>query len=867
MKPPALPSAIPYRDLWRIFKRAGRCIALSALTCGCIALLYALVRPTWYRSHAIFREKVHSSQKSLMQSDGLLSSLVSGGASSSSQQDFYSLIRSRRVLQPAISTAGLQVRLRPLLSPIFLLLHLTDNLRIEARYWIELFDPETSFEPFFPQSLRAQNVHYEGETTLWYTLSFLSDTNYQLHDSEGNHLGSGVLGEPFSHPLFTLTFCADPAAPLSGMRYRIKLVSIEKAVERCQSHVTMRAVKEREKLFQLTFYHPNRIVVSTFLNSLMLSYQNDHIEEAKQLTEKERLLWEEKQREALYHLESSMRTYAHSGRALIEKTGFLDPEKQLNFLLTTQQRLLTRHEQLLQEEARCAHALALPFYSPMVLLLPAQNMPEELKVIIRNYLKDDTERKTLLELLKSRTADNAKTPTNMLFSGLDLPAAHAKMDHLQHKHHEIERLITQHELFLEQLSDATFPLGSVLEMFEDPTSREMALLARALQGKLHDKENYLEKDRLHIQHALKLQREDAQEHFSHRLTSLQRQHQEINQQIYLLRQETFMLLTDRLKSHEKEIKTAFTDLLTSLVQEKEQLNRELLELQESLSHLPALWATQQMEQTSLTLQKSALKQRSKWMESYLAMHLHDLLLSGPVDFAIPPLFPSYPGVLLYTLLGLLCGAFPAACYALIQARKRGLPASPQLLQLMGQHVIGTLSTLPAHNKELLRHLTCDMLHARERTLWVFFLEENMQDIESTLLELLEAEGKRVFVEKSPYFGRAEEEPEPLIERLHGHTKDREKNGQEAPLTLIFTHIPPTSGRALQLIRHAHGVIIFLTEEHVTTIELAPLWNATHNHSLFFLFIPIVIEARTSPLVRMWNDLRLTIRKRIEALSP
>lgn len=858
----SLPPSIPYRDVWRILKRARRYIVISALICGCSGLLYSLVKPTWHRSCATFREKINSSQKSLMQSEGLLSSLVAGGASSTSQQDFYSLIRSRKVLEPAISITGLQIRLRPLLTPALFLLHLTDHLRLEARYWTDFFDPDTPFEPFFPQRLSASNVHYEGDSTLWYTLTFLSATSYELHDLSGQSLGTGVLGEPFISPLFTLTFSSEPSIDYAGMRFRMKLVSMQKAVERCQSHLTIRSVKEREKLFQLTFHHANRTVVSSFLNTLMLSYQQYHIEETTRLASKERLLLEETQAKALHDLEASIRTYADSSRSLVHTTGFIDPEKQLAFLLAAQQRLSTRQEQLLQEEARCAQVLGLSLHSPMLLLMPSQHMPDEVRGMVQVYLRDDAERKMLLETLKG--SDLSNNLGNPFDAHIDLPATQAMVAYLQRREQEIGTLITQYELFLTQLNDLNFPLSSLVEALEDPISREMILLARSLQTKLHDKDTYLAKDRLHIEHSLKMQREEAETHFTQRLESLKQQTQTIQRQIHAARMHMLTLLNEKLALDEREIKNALTALLSSFSQEKEQLNREIRTLQGSIAEVPALWAMQQMEQTSLELQKVALKERSKWMESQQAMRLQDLLASGPVDLAIPPLFPSYPGVLLYTLLGLLCGSLPAAVYALLRARAHGLIVSPELLELMGQKVIGRLESCQDKTRELLRHVLCEMLHAgngaRERTLWIIFLKEGESEHAAhTLVTLLEAEGKQVIVEKGVNYGNETEEPEALIQRLQvAKAASRvDEVGDSAPLTLVFTHIPASSGRATQLMRHAHGSIVFLAEESVTTAELAPLLSTVESIQsteslLFFLFVQADAEVKEKSTFRVWN---------------
>lgn len=866
VKPSLLPPSIPYRDLRRILKRARRIIVASSLICGFCGLFYSLTKPTWYRSSSVFQEKMNSSQKSLMQSDGLLSSLVAGGASSTSQQDFYSLMRSKKVLQPAIVSAGLQIRLRPLLSPPSLLLHLTDHLRLEARYWIDLFDPDAPFQPFISHSLRAQDVHYEGESTLWYTLFFLSDTTYLLQDLAGNTLGTGKLGTPLTTPLCTLTFSQEKPYSLEGTHFRIKLVSMEKAVERCQAHLTIRSVKEREKLFQLTFYHQNRTVVSSFLNALMRSYQNYHLEEAARLTNKEKVIWEEKQREALQALESVMRHYAQSGQLLAQKTGFLDPEKQLSFLLNAQQRLATRQDQLLQEEARCAQLLTLSLNSPMTLLLPSQNLPEEVRAMVQAYLRDDAERKMVAETEKFEKIDEADLAIH--FQGLDLPSVQTQAVNLKHMQQETSALITQHELFLTQLQDEAFPLSALIEIAQDPTSKEILTVARTLQAKLHDHDNYFEKDRLQIQHRLQMQRQEAKEHFTWRLEALNRQNQELKQQINGVRDHLLTLLTQKLALHAQEIKTALTALLHSFGQEKELLAKEMASLQVALAELPTLWATQQMEQASLSLQKATLEERSKWMESYQAMRLHDLLASGPVDFATIPLFPSYPGVLFYTLLSALCGVLPVSIYVLMRARKQGLPVSAQLLKLMGADVIGTPLASSKEIPETLRHLTCAMLQSspstKTMTRWVVFLAPGQSSqAKEMLVTLLELEGKKVLVEKGPEYGNSEESPEALIQRLQLSRIDLEKKQEQ--ITLAFTYMTPISGRALQLTRHADGAIVFLHEDSFTTTEISPLCNQERAYPLFFLFLPTIEVQKTAAPVATWDLFKLAIRKRIAAL--
>lgn len=816
MNPPSLLPFIPYSDLWRIFKRARRLIIACALTCGCSALLYTLTKPTWYRSDAVFREKINMSQKSPLQSDGLLSSLVSGGASSPSGQDLHSLMRSKKVLKPAITAAGLQVRLRPLLSPPALLLHLTDNLRVEARYWYDFFDPDTPFTPFYNTSLRAKDVTYEGESTLYYTLIFLTDTQYKITDSSGEVLGLGTLEEPFSHPLFSLKFSADTPDGLSGRHFRIKLVSLQKAVERCQAHLTIRAVKEREKLFQLTFYHQNRTVVSAFLNALMLSYQNHHVEETKRIAQQEHLLWEQEQNSALQDLEKSMHTYAKAGQKLIETTGFLDPEKQLSFLIAAEQRLHARQDELVEQKTRCSRMLALPLDCPMMLLLPAQTMPEEVKSMVKEYLHDDAERKILIEALKN--VQSAAPEANL--QGLSLESAQKRLSALERTRQENDALITEHRLLLEHLNDPEFPLSALTEMLKDPTSQEILLTARTLQAKLHDAENYHEKDRLHIEHTLAMQRASSKAHFTRRLEALKRQTEETLSHLHALQNYTLTLLTEKLALHEREIKAALSALLASATQEEELLNIEMRTLQEALADVPALWATQQMQQAALVLHKSTLKERSKWMESYQAMHLHDLLLSGPVDFATLPLFPSYPGVLFFTLLGSLLGALPACFYALIRARKQGLIASPRLLELMGQNVLGTLS-LPEvgsqENQEHLSYLIFEMQRAQEGSSWLVFCTQEIREMAANLVNRLQAQSDSV--------------------------------------NISLSDVSPTSKRALQLLHEAHGAVIFLPEEgDVTLSQLQPLWSvhasAKFKRPLFFVFTKTAVEPEATWVFRL-----------------
>lgn len=816
MNPPSLLPFIPYRDLWRIFKRARRLIVSCALTAGCSALLYTLTKPTWYRSDAVFREKINMSQKSPLQSDGLLSSLVSGGASSPSGQDLHSLMRSKKVLKPAIIAAGLQVRLRPLLSPPALLLHLTDNLRVEARYWYDFFDPDTPFTPFYNNSLRAKDVNFEGESTLYYTLIFLTDTNYQISDPAGEILGFGTLNEPFSHPFFSLSLSVDTPGGLSGRHFRIKLVSLQKAVERCQAHLTIRAVKEREKLFQLTFYHQNRTVVSTFLNALMLSYQNHHAEETKRIAQQEHLLWEQEQNSALLDLEKSMHTYAKAGQKLIETTGFLDPEKQLSFLIATEQRLRARQDELVEQKTRCARMLMLPLDCPMMLLLPAQTMPEEVKLMVKEYLHDDAQRKILTQALNGAQTDaTPDVDLTKTLQGIPLESAQKRLSLLERTRQETDTLITEHRLLLEHLNDPKFPLSALTEMLKDPTSQEILLTARTLQAKLHDAENYHEKDRLHIEHTLATQRESSKTHFTRRLEALKRQTEETASHQYALQKYTLTLLAEKLALHEREIKAALSALLASVTQEEEVLSTEMRTLQEALADVPTLWATQQMQQAALVLHKSTLKERSKWMESYQAMHLHDLLLSGPVDLAIPPLFPSYPGVLFFTLLGSLLGALPAYLYALIRARKQGLIASPELLELMGQNVSGTLSLADLgsqENQEILSYLIFEIQRAKESASWTLFCTHEAREAVTELVHLLQE--------------------------------------QSSSVTVVLTDVSPTSKRALQLMHEANGAVIFLPEEGTATLsQLQPLWSvdADLKRPLFFVFTKVDLEPKA-----MWT---------------
>lgn len=325
--------------------------------------------------------------------------------------------------------------------------------------------------------------------------------------------------------------------------------------------------------------------------------------------------------------------------------------------------------------------------------------------------------------------------------GIDLHSAEGIFLALTQRRNEVEVAERQNYFVLQQLQDPSFEISSLADALPDPVSAAIIEEASKLLLSLQDSHNRSEREQTRLREELSRQREFLAAHLqqSNQLLNLRKEF--LNEKTYALQKVLHDLIQQQVSVAEKHISDYLLARIDSLRIEQELIEQTQAELREQMALLPARWVSEQMIAQRLKLNKALVEEVARLIESKNIAHNLETIQSGPIDRATAPVLPKRPGLLWYSLLGMVFGAALVTGGVIVNGIRKGLEASPENLWLDKQSVAGFLDGSDTMLLETLRRLSAQLYRNSRDVL--FLMLGRGPDYSRELAKLLAKGGAKV----------------------------------------------------------------------------------------------------------------------------
>ncbi|NGX57757.1 MAG: hypothetical protein K940chlam3_00651 [Chlamydiae bacterium] len=315
---------ISFSDMLHIIKRHKRPILIWTISLSLFASFYVLSRPNVYPATAHFKEL----GKSGGEGGGSLSRLILGVGKASGGSQAISAMKSRTLLTEVVKKLGLQGSLNEKDRTTSRMRNIFDRIRVE---WAHFRNRET-VDIFCPDCpLKVSNIYYSGSTTIPLSIVFTSPTSFIVKNSFGN-VGEGRLGHPFRTDHFAFTLFETKNEDLEDRSFSLALIPLRKMLDHLEGAINIEVDEDDLTLLILEYSHPKRDVATQVLNETMMAYQNYLKEEHDRSADTQLTYLKKRQEEMFGNQTKVMRRHAKILAKDLSSTGFVNFEKEMEFL-------------------------------------------------------------------------------------------------------------------------------------------------------------------------------------------------------------------------------------------------------------------------------------------------------------------------------------------------------------------------------------------------------------------------------------------------------------------------------------------------------------------------------------------------------
>jgi len=420
------------------------------------------------------------------------------------------------------------------------------------------------------------------------------------------------------------------------------------------------------------------------------------------------------------------------------------------------------------------------------------------------------------------------------FQGFDLNAARELYSSYSKRLSEIEAKQLHGSFIYEQLQEPEFEVSSLSTALEDPVSQELFGKASHLVLELRDQSNRSQKEIVRLKEELLLHKQFLAVHLKQMLQLDRLGQKSLVQKIYSLQHLLRDLIHMRLTVLQRHLEEYVLSRLSNLQQEHEVIQQRQEALRSQMRHLPLQLIEKKIIDHQIAIEKTIIEEMAKLVESKNINGHLDVLQSGPLDPALPPLHPRSSKIIFLTTLGALFGAFITSAAVVMQQLRYGLPATARTLRLHGQHVAGfwppiahptTLDKLSTAAIELLRDIANELCPLTDKEKKQLLLLENKRvEYGAFFAALLAKRGEKV-----------------LLIELNFAKEKREKHGLESPLEGHCDGFSSISKRP-----EGYDVAMFQTQSGLALEELLAPSSTAWLHEQQSKYDRILCAVHTSP---------------------
>ncbi|MBA3815385.1 MAG: hypothetical protein H0X29_02490 [Parachlamydiaceae bacterium] len=669
-------------DLGSVLKKKRYTIFKMALLGAFLALSYGLSQPIEYRVEATFKEK-GKSQSGLNQS---LSALLLNADANESEA--LTMMRSRMLIENLVISQGLQAEIKKKETSFpFPFKRIKDNFLSEYAHNKNLNSP--LIKPF-DQQIKAEKINYDGQVPIELSVVFYSHVDFDI-ETDGQILGQGKLGIPFTSDHFSFTLQKKSPSGISGKQYRLILKPLSLTAQTIAKKFTVEPDRFDNSLLKIAYQHPDKYQAVDHTTALMELYKEHNYQEHQRVCNLQITYLQEKQADMGKQLETLMRAHANNLSSDLSDTGFADYTSAMTFLTSNQQNYKQRLEGI-DLEIHWLNQLLITGKAEFDKFTSTQN-PDFINQLTKEIRRLKQEVHSLQLALGKYAPEEELSSQDSIknFLGIDLNTAKELYLAYSKELNALEAEEAQFHFLTNQITLPGFEISSLSSVLSDPISLEMISKASPLILALKDQDNSTQKEQERLKMGLAVQKNFFTTHLAQTIQLIQLRQQLMKEKIQTLQNAHLALILEQISILENQMADYITRRLSVLEHEKDLYDHNLVNLRAEMASLPQKWVAEQMIQQKMEINQNMIEQISKLVESKnLASNL-ERTQSTSVDLPIIPLHPKPPRLLLLTLMGTLAGTFLSIGWVLAKSIGKGVKASTDNLRLAGQHVSGTLS--------------------------------------------------------------------------------------------------------------------------------------------------------------------------------
>lgn len=277
------------------------------------------------------------------------------------------------------------------------------------------------------------------------------------------------------------------------------------------------------------------------------------------------------------------------------------------------------------------------------------------------------------------------------FKGIDLSTARELYMNYIRQLNEVQAHMLQTQFIIEQMQNPEFEMSSLSSILNDSVSKDLINKASGIALALRDQNNRSVKEQERMKDELSLEKGFVEMHLKQTMQLYVLREKLLKEKINDLQNVTLGLVHQRISILEKHLDDYITTRLSNLKQERSLIHENQLQLQTEMAKLPNKWVAERLIDQQMNMNQMMVEELSKMVESKNISTNLEMVLSGPIDYAQPPILPKSPRLVLYVILGVLVGSFLSVTYYIVRSVIDGIQASPENLELVNQHVSGFMS--------------------------------------------------------------------------------------------------------------------------------------------------------------------------------
>lgn len=341
------------------------------------------------------------------------------------------------------------------------------------------------------------------------------------------------------------------------------------------------------------------------------------------------------------------------------------------------------------------------------------------------------------------------------FNGINLESARMLYMEYSKTSDSLEAEILQKAHILQQLQEPSFEITSLSASMQDPITQKMIDKASELVLSLRDQNNRSAKELERLQNDLALQKSFLVAHVQQTIQLIKLHHELMQKKIYLLLNETRMLIHQEISVLKEQFKDFLEVRLYTLLSQKQLLEEQQKKLQIEMSQLPEQRMADILINQQTELNEKMIEEITRLVESKNIARNLELFQSAPLDLAKTPLQSVPPKILLFSFLGAFLGLFASASGSIISSIIKGVPLTEESIKSNGKFTVcgrltrnlkeGSKKILTDEDLETLRYTVNFIDFKSAESKRVLLLLGNGPDYSKELSGLLAKRGLKVLL--------------------------------------------------------------------------------------------------------------------------